>query len=60
MASDSTGVSSGAMCALVLPHQCFPSIPRLDMLPIPSLISLNSRTKHFKDILSYPSLQYST
>jgi len=63
--SVSAGVSSGAICDLALPRQCFPSSPRLDMFPIPSFISFNSRTMLLMDILTYrkfinPFIQYST
>uniref|UniRef100_A0A2P2KLY2 Tubby-like F-box protein n=1 Tax=Rhizophora mucronata TaxID=61149 RepID=A0A2P2KLY2_RHIMU len=50
--SDTGDVSSGAMCVFVLPRQCFPPIPRLEMLPSPSFISLSSRTKLLRDILA--------
>ena len=44
------GATSGAICDRVRLRQCLPSTPRLDMLPIPSFISLSSRTMLLKDI----------
>lgn len=43
---------SGAICDLGRLRQCFPSTPRLDMLPTPSFISFISRTMFLNDILS--------
>lgn len=42
--------TSGTICDRVLLLQCFLSVPLLDIFPIPSFISLSSRTMLFKDI----------
>lgn len=48
-----SGVWSGAICDLVFLCQDFLSPPRLDMLPIPSIISRSSQTMLLRDILMY-------
>lgn len=49
--SDGCGAWSGAMCDRVRLCQRLHSDPRLETLPIPPLISFNSRTMLLKDIL---------